>query len=115
MVLIQTAPVFLRVTAIGLTLALAGCGTARDRPLFPSPPAIATAGVATTHGIFVATTRHKADDPRAVFDHRRSPDAAFARIAVSVPAAHKPGALEKPPGDKADPARYLTRALDRSL
>ena len=108
MVWVQTAPVFWRMTAIGLALALAACGTARDRPLFPSPPATETTGVANTHGIFVATTRSKADEPRAVFDRRRSPDEAFARIAVSVPAAHKPGALEKPTGDKADPARYFT-------
>jgi esterase/lipase superfamily enzyme len=108
MVSVRETPLSLRVVAVALALAVAGCGSTRDRPLFPSPPATETAGVAKTHGIFVATTRHKADDPRAVFDGRRAPLETFARISVSVPAAHKPGALEKPPGDRADPAKYLT-------
>lgn len=85
-----------------------GCGSAPERPLFAAEAAASQAGIAETHGIFVATTRRKAEDPRAVFDGRRSPDRAFARIAVSVPRAHAVGAVERPKGRIADPSRYFT-------
>lgn len=65
-------------------------------------------GVAAIHDIFVATTRQKAADPKAVFDRRRSQDSAFSRIAVSVPEARKVGSVERPKGSRPDPACYFT-------
>lgn len=94
--------------SLAAVLFASGCTTAPERPLLYEPPAVSEQGVAAIHDIFVATTRHKATDPKAVFDGRRSQSQAFARIEVSVPEARKVGSVERPKGSRPDPARYFT-------
>jgi len=94
--------------ALAAALLASGCTSAPERPLLYQPPVVSTQGVAAIHDIFVATTRQKAADPKAVFDRRRSQDSAFSRIAVSVPEARKVGSVERPKGSRPDPARYFT-------
>ena len=96
------------VAVLAAALMASGCNTSPERPLFFDPPVVSQKGVAATHEIYIATTRHKADDPKTVFDGRRSQEHAFARIDVSVPAVHKVGGLEKPKGKSPDPSRYFT-------
>ena len=69
---------------------------------------MSNAGVAARHDIYIATTRHPAANPRAVFDGRRSPERAFARIDVTVPAIHKVGQVERPHQSRPDPSKYFT-------
>ncbi len=103
---LQTSP--LAALALCAALAVAGCGHAPDRPLLAAVPATSEVGIGGVHDIFIATTRRKADDPRIVFDGRRSPDRAFAKVTVSVPAERKVGEIQRPKGDTADPARFMT-------
>lgn len=94
--------------SLAAVLSASGCTTAPERPLLYEPPAVSQQGVAAVHDIFIATTRQKAADPKAVFDGRRSQDRAFARIEVSVPVARKVGSVERPKGSRPDPSRYFT-------
>src|SRR5262249_54944919 len=75
------------------------------RPVSVAAYAPETAG---THDIYVATTRAQAAVPAQVFDGRRSDQLSFARISVSVPPVHKTGAVERPAGRFANPAKYFT-------
>ncbi len=101
-------PAYLAALVLAVALVAAGCGTAPKHQLFSAEAAASQSGIAATHGIFVATTRHRSDDPLTVFDGRRSLQDSFARIDVSVPRAHVVGAVERPTGSRADPSRYFT-------
>jgi esterase/lipase superfamily enzyme len=65
------------------------------------------AEIAATHGIFVATTRQRADtEPRQVFDGDRSLTTSFARVDMTVPKSHKVGHIERARGRApSDPAK----------
>jgi esterase/lipase superfamily enzyme len=65
-------------------------------------------GVADVHDIYIATTRHPADNPLAVFDGRRSEEPAYAKVEISVPAIHAVGAVERPKGRQPDPSQFFT-------
>ena len=97
-----------RAALLVLVLVVAGCAGPRSRDLLPAGPVTATQGVAAVHDIYVATTRAPAEDPREVYSGGRADAATFARIKVSVPAAHKVGAIERPRGEKPNPGKYFT-------
>lgn len=64
--------------------------------------------IAGEHRLFVATTRKPAADAAAVFGIDRADALSFARVDVTVPAVHQPGALEKPRhGQARDAARHF--------
>ncbi|MBE7183726.1 MAG: alpha/beta hydrolase [Methylobacterium mesophilicum] len=97
--------------AFALMLALGGCAGGAAVPLVartaetPTAPASAIVG---RHAIFVATTR--AEDPRPgyVFGGGRSQTANFARVDMTVPAAHKAGTIERRTGSVAEPSKFFT-------
>jgi esterase/lipase superfamily enzyme len=84
------------------TLSVAGCGTPRTLELAAAPPR----GVLNRLEIFVATTRHPADEPQ-YFDGERGPRLAFAKIEITVPPTHRVGELELPDRGPPDPARHF--------
>jgi len=91
------------------SLALAGGCAGNQHDLLPATETAAPASsIARDHHIYIATTRAKAKDPREVYSGQRSRKAAYAMVDVSVPAIHKPGRIERPPGNVADPAKYFT-------
>lgn len=94
--------------AIALTLIVTSCANPRSVELFADAPPARYDGIAGTEHIFVATTRVRSEDPRAVYTGMRAETASYVEIDVSVPAAHKTGALELRKGKSADPAKYFT-------
>ncbi|MDP3898131.1 MAG: alpha/beta hydrolase, partial [Mesorhizobium sp.] len=94
--------------ALAAIVALTGCAGHRADNLFSAEPALSDAGIARTHGIYIATTREPSPDARRVFDGKRARTPTFARIDMSVPAIHKVGAIERPVGERADPSKYFT-------
>lgn len=94
--------------ALAAFVAMTGCAGHRADNLFSAKPALSEAGIARTHGIYIATTRAPSPDARRVFDGKRAVTPTFVRIDMSVPAMHKPGDIERPVGDRADPSKYFT-------
>lgn len=93
-----------------LALFAAGCAGPHSHRLL-DVLAADTGGVVATHGIFVATTRAQAQDPAEIYGGERGDMLGFARIDVTVPAVHQPGALERPSGKaRRDAARHFAAA-----
>lgn len=90
--------------------ALAACGGGQKAHILLNEAAgpIADSQVSGRHSIFVATTRAAAANKAEVFDGDRSPDLSLVKVDVTVPRAHKIGALERPRRGKYDPSRYFT-------
>jgi esterase/lipase superfamily enzyme len=74
---------------------------------------------ATTHKVFITTTREDTEVVGALFSDLRADELGLASVEVSVPPTHVPGALERPkslPPDPRtefaiiDPARYTSRS-----
>ncbi|MDJ0995179.1 MAG: alpha/beta fold hydrolase [Dinoroseobacter sp.] len=61
---------------------------------------------ATTHEIFVGTTRARSEDGQ-VFGPERGQETSFARFTVSVPPTHQTGQIEWPPEGVPDPAEHF--------
>lgn len=90
-------------------IALAGCAGQPAQQLVAGNRApVPASAVAGSHEIFVATTRARADKPGEAFSGKRSPDTAFARVDVTVPASHVTGKVERPKGRLADQSKYIT-------
>ena len=86
------APLCILVVALLVT----GCAGQQTRELIASPAIAASPSeIAARHRIFVATTRAEAEDRKEVFSGSRSPDLNFAHVDMTVPAAHKIGAIER--------------------
>lgn len=93
-----------------LALLTAGCAGPQSHRLLETLAADA-GGVIATHGIYVATTRAKAQDTAEIYSGERGDMLGFARIDVSVPSVHKPGELERPSGRaRRDAARHFAAA-----
>lgn len=83
---------------------LIGCGRAPeligiDNPEFPA----ASISSASSHKIFIATTRQKTETAGALFSSERSPELGLASVTVSVPPTHVTGELERPQRLPPDP------------
>ncbi|RUM98775.1 alpha/beta fold hydrolase [Pseudaminobacter arsenicus] len=93
-----------------LALMLAGCAGQNARELLVGSTVEAPAeAIAGRHQIFVATTRAKATDTREVYAGERSPTVSFAEVAMTVPAIHKAGAIERrKQSQRPDPTKYFT-------
>lgn len=88
---------------------LAGCANPAASVLVAQTTSpVTTNQIAGNHEIFVATTREPSSNPNEAFTGERSTQTGYAKVAVSVPAAHKTGQIEIRPGRTADPSRYLT-------
>lgn len=98
----------LRALTLAGLVAVAGCAGQQHDLLPAKEVAIPATAVARDHRIYIATTRAKAKDPREVFSGQRSRKTAYAMVDVSVPATHKPGRIERPTGNAADPGKYFT-------
>ncbi len=93
---------------VALALLTAGCiGTPSHDLLNKVAIEAPAADIAATHGIFVATTRQRAEkEPRQVFDGDRSLTTSFARVDMTVPKLHQVGAIERAKGRApSDPAK----------
>ena len=102
------APLCILVVALLVT----GCAGQQTRELIASPAIAASPSeIAARHRIFVATTRAEAEDRKEVFSGSRSPDLNFAHVDMTVPAAHKIGAIERrKKNQKPDPAKFFVAA-----
>lgn len=98
----------LRFVLLTMLAVVSGCAGQQHELLAAKGAAAPAANIARDHQIYIATTRAKARDPREVFSGKRSRVTTYAMVDVSVPATHKPGRIERPVGDVADPARYFT-------
>ena len=99
--------------AVILALSVAGCAGQRTHALLNRTAIEAPASdIASTHEIFVATTRRQATtDPRRVFDGERSLTTSYARVDMTVPKVHVPGRIERAKGRApSDPAKDFTAA-----
>lgn len=87
----------------------AGCAGHKPEELLGSAVVTASVGdISGNHGIFVATTRKRSNDPNKVFDGERSANLSFARVNVTVPKAHEVGKIErKRRGFSNDPSKYF--------
>ena len=84
-----------KILVAALVFLLAGCiGPKTDGLLATGGIPVPVNEIAGNHSIFVATTRERADEANRVFDGGRSARLNFARVAVTVPLAHKTGAIE---------------------
>lgn len=101
---------------VAALLAIGGCTSTASRDLITTSAITAPAGtIAGTHGIFVATTRAPAKRQTAVFDGERGNMLSYAKVDVTVPAAHEIGKLERPRiGAKVNLAKHFA-ATDASL
>ncbi|EKF43928.1 hypothetical protein NA8A_03930 [Nitratireductor indicus C115] len=92
-----------------LAVVLAGCANPNPSRLIAQTIAPATeAQVAAVHDIFIVTNRASTEKPGEIFNGNRASAAAFARVDISIPAAHETGKMELAPNPKvADPARYF--------
>ncbi|WP_446720911.1 alpha/beta hydrolase [Mesorhizobium sp. 131-2-1] len=94
-----------------LALLVAGCAGRNTHDLLnKTTVTVPASDIAATHEIFVATTRQKATkDPRQVFDGDRSLTTGYARVDVTVPKVHQPGAIERARGSAdSNPAKQFT-------
>ncbi|MBN9073888.1 MAG: alpha/beta hydrolase [Rhizobiales bacterium] len=102
---------FLWLHVLLVVAALSGCGGggrhAHELLKETSVPAAAGA-IAGKHDIFVATTRSAASDKREVYSGGRAAELGLVKIGITVPAIHKIGAIERPSGKKANPAKFFT-------
>jgi len=92
-------------------LVLAGCAGNSTHDLLNRTAIDAPASsIGSTHEIFVATTRRKAEtEPRQVFDRDRSLTTNYARVDVTVPKNHQVGSIERAKGRApSDPAKDFT-------
>ncbi|UUP19280.1 alpha/beta hydrolase [Nitratireductor thuwali] len=94
---------------MALAILLGGCaGESRHRILAQTIAPASAGQIASTHELFIATSRARDEAPGVVFAGDRSPDPMFGRVEISVPAVHEPGRIERSPTRKvADPARYF--------
>ncbi len=94
---------------VAAAVALGGCSGAASRDLIATSAINAPASaISGSHGIFVATTRAHAKRPAQVFDGDRGSGLSFAKVDVTVPAAHEVGQLERPSGGgKVNPAKHF--------
>lgn len=99
-----------------VAIALGGCAGAGTRDLVEAGAVNVPAGaVSSVQAIFVATTRAHAERPAQVFDGERGDTLSFAKVDVTVPAAHEVGRLERPrAGAKVNPAKHFA-ATDVAL
>lgn len=67
----------------------------------------AQANGATSHRIFVATTRAKSENPLELFSGERSTKLSLAHIDVTIPPTHEPGKIEKTRSRKPDPEKHF--------
>lgn len=98
-----------RLSALALTLIAAGCANQQAAMLIGTEAVAADESqLAGRHSIFVATTRERSNDPNEVFAGERSLALSYAVTDVTVPRAHKVGAVEHPPARGArDPSRHF--------
>jgi esterase/lipase superfamily enzyme len=89
---------------------LGGCAGQNTRDLLTGSATHAPAdAISGRHELFVATTRAKATNIREVYAGERSPTVTFAEVAMTVPASHKAGAIERrKQRERPDPAKYFT-------
>ncbi len=99
-------PVRRGLALVGLMLVLAACAQAR-----PETGALIAshdpAPDASLHTIHIATTRAPNAEAGTLFSGERGAQTGFARVAVSVPAAHEPGEIEWPRRPPGDPAKHF--------
>lgn len=90
-------------------LLAAGCTAHKPEALLGSAVMTASIGdIAGNHGIFIATTRKRSNDPSQIFDSERSGALSFARVNVTVPKEHETGQIErKSRGKSDDPSKYF--------
>jgi esterase/lipase superfamily enzyme len=90
-------------------LLAAGCTAHKPESLLGSAVMTASIGdIAGNHGIFIATTRKRSNDPSQIFDSERSGALSFARVNVTVPKEHETGQIErKSRGKSDDPSKYF--------
>jgi esterase/lipase superfamily enzyme len=98
-----------RLSALALTLIAAGCANQQAAMLIGTEAIAADESqLAGRHSIFVATTRERSNVPNEVFAGERSLALSYAVTDVTVPRAHKVGAVEHPPARGArDPSRHF--------
>lgn len=95
------------VSLVLLAFLLGGCAGGRSHDMLAAAAA-EPAAIAATQRILVATTREKAQVPGEIFSGQRGDGVAFARVDVTIPRVHVPGALEQPRrGTRRDAARHF--------
>lgn len=88
---------------------LSACTAQGSRELLTESARPANASqIAGRHDIFVATTRARSDHKLEVFGGVRAPQTDFAKVDITVPAAHKIGQIERRRGKVGDQAKYFT-------
>ncbi len=99
-----------------LAISVSGCASGRRHELLATDVQIPSAeSVLAKHNIFVATTRHKSENPSIVFGRDRSDELAFGRVGVTIPKNHQIGTIERARGGApGDPARNFT-AVDLTI
>lgn len=75
---------------------LAGCAGGPDPRTMLDTPAIGQDEIAATHRILVATTREPVETRGELYGGGRAEDLGFARVDVTIPAAHSSGVVEQP-------------------
>ncbi len=105
----RNRPSFRFAVFLAAAVALGGCTGVGSRDLIETSAVTMPAGaVSGAHGIFVATTRASAQRRTEVFDGERGDVLSFAKVDVTVPAAHEIGKLERPRvGAKVNPAKHF--------
>jgi len=92
---------------LGLSLLLLGCARPPNLVDIPTVVPVESVPEATTHRVFIATSRAPSDDPAELFSGARGATMSFASVDVSVPPNRATGTLQTPSRPPADPRKHF--------
>lgn len=107
---LRVYPSSFRLLILGILCAiLAGCGGGKSNiiGLGETVLPLSSESGATTHRIFIATTRARSEDPTEFFSGERSTQMTLGQIDVAIPQSHETGQIETPPSRTPDPRKHF--------
>lgn len=100
-----------RLVALAALLLAAGCAGGPDPRTMLDAPGRGSADVVASHRVHVVTTRTPAETRGELFSGGRADAIGFARVDVTVPAAHRSGGVEQPrSGVQRDASKHFAAA-----
>lgn len=102
-------PILRLVAMAVLCMFVAGCGGGKSNIIGLGEAVLPLSGEsdATTHRIYLATTRARSADPTEFFSGDRSTQMTLGQIDIAIPGNHKAGQIETPPTGTPDPDKHF--------
>lgn len=95
---------------LGVAVAASACAHRESAIIGVENPKLSATQVSGTksHEIYVMTTREISGDPTLLYSGERGGELSFAKVTVTLPPNHRPGAIERPNRLPPDPKREMT-------